>query len=191
MASLASNENPLPSCQIEQEQRQIETPPRDRGGYDCEFVERPKELETDCPICLQVLRDPFQTSCCGNSFCQSCINRVKDDEKACPTCNKVGFGVFPDKRLRKSLYAFQVRCTHQKSGCEWIGELGELDRHLNLNPELGKKLVGCAFATVVCTGPTVASTSSVAMCTLTKTSLAPSVLSAVTTARTIALCMKT
>ena len=44
-----------------------------------------------------------------------------------------------------------MRCTHQKNGCEWAGELGELDRHLNLNPELGKQLVGCAFATVVCT----------------------------------------
>ena len=146
-----SNENPHPSCQIEQEQRQIKTPTGDRGGYDCEFVERPKELETDCPICLLVLRDPFQTSCCGNSFCQSCIKHVQADEKACPTCNEADFGVFPDKRLRRSLYAFQVRCVHQKSGCEWTGELGELDRHLNLNPELGKQLVGCAFATVACT----------------------------------------
>ena len=59
--------------------------------------------------------------------------------------------MFPDKRLRRSLYAFQVRCVHQKSGCEWIGELGELERHLNLSPKLGKKLVGCAFATVACT----------------------------------------
>ena len=59
--------------------------------------------------------------------------------------------MFPDKRLRRSLYAFQVRCVHQKSGCEWIGELGELERHLNLNPELGKQLVGCAFTTVACT----------------------------------------
>ena len=151
MASPASNENPLPSCQIEQEQRQIKTPPGDRGGYDCEFVERPKELETDCPICLLVLRDPFQTSCCGNSFCQSCIKRVQDDEKACPICNEADFGVFPDKRLRRSLYAFQVRCVHQKNGCEWVGELGELEKHLNLNPELGKQLVGCAFTTVACT----------------------------------------
>ena len=58
--------------------------------------------------------------------------------------------MFADKRLRRSLYAFQVRCVHQKSGCEWTGELGELERHLNLNPELSKQLVGCAFATVAC-----------------------------------------
>ena len=145
------NENSPPSCQIEQEQRQIETRPRERGGYDCEFVERPKELETDCPICLLVLRDPFQASCCGNSFCQLCIKRVQADKKSCPTCNEVDFSVFADKRLRRSLYAFRVRCAHQKSGCEWTGELGELERHLNLNPELSKQLVGCAFVEVACT----------------------------------------
>ena len=131
-----------------------------------------------------VLRDPFQVTCCGNIFCQLCIKRVQADKKSCPTCNEADFGVFPDKRLRRSLYAFQVRCVHQKSGCEWIGELGELDGHLNLNLELGRQLVGCEFASV-------ASTSSVAMCMLTKTNLAPSVLSAVTTARTIVLGTKT
>ena len=160
MASLSdskqppSSENSPPSCKIDntpQVERQIETPLRKRGGYDCEFVERPKELETDCPICLQILRDPFQVSCCGHSFCQSCIKYVQADKKSCPTCNEVNFGVFPDKRLRRSLYAFAVRCVHQKSGCEWIGELGELDGHLNLNPELGRQLIGCEFADVACT----------------------------------------
>ena len=148
-----SSENSLPRCQIDetpQEQRQ-KTPLRDRGGYDCEFVERPKELETDCPICLQVLRDPFQVTCCGNSFCQSCIKRVQVGKKSCPTCNEADFNLFPDKRLQRSLYAFQVRCVHQKSGCKWIGELGELDGHLNLNPELGRQLIGCEFADVACT----------------------------------------
>ena len=45
-----------------------------------------------------------------------------------------------------------MRCVHRKSGCEWTGELRELDRHLNLNPaELGKQLVGCEFAAIACT----------------------------------------
>ena len=59
--------------------------------------------------------------------------------------------MFPDKRLRRSLYAFRVRCVHQKSGCEWIGELGELERHLNPNTELGRQFIGCAYAEVACT----------------------------------------
>ena len=76
---------------------------------------------------------------------------MQADKKSCPTCDEAEFSVFADKRLRRSLYAFQVRCVHQKSGCEWTGELRELDKHLNINPELGKQLIGCAFAEVACT----------------------------------------
>ena len=135
-----------------QEQPQLRAlPPREKGGYDCEFVERPQELETDCPICLRVFRDPFQVTCCGKSFCQSCIKCVQADKESCPSCNEVDFGAFPNERLRRLLYAFEVRCVHLKSGCEWTGGLGELDKHLNLNPELGKQLIGCAFVAVACT----------------------------------------
>ena len=135
-----------------QEQRQLKAlPPREKGGYDCEFVERPQELETDCPLCLRVFRDPFQVTCCGKSFCQSCIKCVQADNESCPNCNKVDFGAFPNERLRRSLNAFHVRCVHLKSGCEWTGGLGELDSHLNLNPELDKQLIGCAFVAVACT----------------------------------------
>ena len=119
------------------------------GGFNCEFVERPQELQTDCPICLLVLREPFQVNCCGNSFCRTCIERILTNEKACPTC-KGQFRAFENKGLQRALYSFRVRCVHQGSGCEWTGELRELERHLNLDPELGKQLVGCAFAAVAC-----------------------------------------
>ena len=121
------------------------------GGYDCEFVERPQELQADCPICMVVLREPFQVTCCGNSYCRTCIELVQTNEKACPTCNEPDFSAFLNKGLQRALYSFRVRCVHQKSGCEWTGELRELDRHLNLNPELGKLLNGCDFAPVACT----------------------------------------
>ena len=150
---------PRPGCQVDktlQEQQEVDrpgsvAPPEQRGGYDCEFVERPRELQTDCPICLLVLREPFQVTCCGNSFCRTCIERIQTNRKVCPTCNKANFAVFPDKRLRRSLSPFRVRCVHKRSGCEWTGELGELDRHLNLSPELSKQLFGCGFAAVACT----------------------------------------
>ena len=121
------------------------------GGYDCGFVERPQELQTDCPICMVVLCEPFQVTCCGNSYCRTCIELVKAKEKACPTCNEANFSAFPNKGLQRSLYSFRVRCVHQKSGCEWTGELGELDGHLNLDPGPGKQLNGCEFAAVACT----------------------------------------
>ena len=52
------------------------------------------------------------------------------------------------------MYSFRVRCTHQKNGCEWTGELRELDGHLNPKQQLNKRLVVqacCEFAAVACT----------------------------------------
>ena len=150
-----SKEDTSRSVRVEetpQEQRQLMAlPPGEQGGYDCKFVERPQELETDCPVCLRVFRDPFQVTCCGKSFCQSCIKCLQADKESCPNCNEADFDVYPNERLRRLLYACQVRCVHLKSGCEWTGGLGELDSHLNLNPELDKQLIGCAFAAVACT----------------------------------------
>ena len=124
-----------------------------RGGYDCEFVKPPSVdfPQTDCPVCLLVLREPHQASCCGTSYCEACVKRVKEDKKCCPTCNEADFTIFPDKRLKRSLYALNVYCCQRRGGCEWEGELGELERHLNLQPPPEKLLVGCQFAEVDCT----------------------------------------
>ena len=120
-------------------------------GFDCEFVERPpKAFQVDCPVCLLVVREPHQVTCCGYSFCQPCINRVERDKKPCPTCNEAAFSVFPNKGLRRAIYEHQVLCGHQKLGCQWVGELRELDDHLNESPILGRQFVGCEFAEVEC-----------------------------------------
>ena len=119
------------------------------GGYDCEFLKRPASdlVQADCPVCLLVLREPQQVTCCGYSYCRSCIQRVKVDGKPCPTCSKE-FDTFADKRLKRTLYALRVFCVHRGLGCEWEGELGELDGHLNLQPPPVKLLEGCKFSEV-------------------------------------------
>ena len=122
------------------------------GGYDCEFVKRPaNDLgQADCPVCLLVLREPQQVSCCGYSFCRSCIQRVQADQNVCPACNEQ-FTTFLNKGLKRALYGQKVYCVHHKLGCEWEGELGELDRHRNLQPPPEKLLEGCLFSEVECT----------------------------------------
>lgn len=122
------------------------------AGFDCEFVDRPpKAFQTDCPICLLVLREPYQASCCGYTYCHGCIEQLQLDNKACPTCNLVDFSLFQDKRLQRSLLELSVRCPHVKEGCEWMGELGGLEKHLNENPIFGENfLVGCEFAAIEC-----------------------------------------
>ena len=127
------------------------TAQRQQGGFDCEFIERPPEaFQVDCPICLSVLREPHQVTCCGYSYCQSCIERVQLQKSPCPTCNEVDFSVFPNKGLKRSLYAFKVHCSHKNDGCQWTGELRELDKHLNVKPKLHEQLVGCEFARIEC-----------------------------------------
>ena len=122
-----------------------------QGGFDCELIKRPPEdFQYECPVCLLVIREPHQVTCCGYAFCQACIQRVQLQKSGCPTCNKDEFSVFPDKRLQRSLYAYHVHCSHKKEGCQWTGELGELDKHLNENPKPDEQLSGCKFAEVEC-----------------------------------------
>ena len=145
-------------CQVEasrQEQPNVNLPraaaEKRVVGFDCEFVERPaKAFQVDCPVCLLVLREPHQATCCGYSYCQPCIERVQFDKKPCPTCNTAEFSVFPNKGFQRSLYEFHVRCSHEKDGCQWTGELGEQDKHLNESPILGRQFIGCEFAEVEC-----------------------------------------
>ena len=80
------------------------------------------------------------------------IERVKGSNKPCPCCNKGGFNDFPNLGLQQPLYGFKVYCVNKEKGCEWKGELGKLDDHLNLNPQDrdDKELEGCEFAEVEC-----------------------------------------
>ena len=58
--------------------------------------------------------------------------------------------MFPNKGLQQSLYDFQVYCTHKSKGCEWTGELRELDNHLNSDPSADKALEGCPYTFITC-----------------------------------------
>ena len=121
------------------------------GGHDCAFHSPPPEaVQTECAICLQVLREPHLISCCGHNFCKSCISCVKMDGKSCPLCKAADFGLMHNKGLERSLNEFDVRCTHAKSGCEWVDKLCRLDHHLNVNPSSDKQPEGCGFVEVEC-----------------------------------------
>ena len=120
-------------------------------GFVCDFVEKPpRVIQSQCPICLLILREPYQTTCCGGKFCKECIHRVKAANEACPTCRKKDFPLFHDKALQRELYNFRVYCTHKSKGCEWTGELRELDNHLNSDPPADKSFQGCPYTLIKC-----------------------------------------
>ena len=60
----------------------MEVHSQERFGFDCEFIERPPEaLQSDCPVCMLVLREPHQVTCCGYAFCQEVVQlKAKQEE---------------------------------------------------------------------------------------------------------------
>ena len=110
------------------------------GGYDYEFVTNPPD-ELICSICLSVLRDPNLTSCCGNHFCQSCISRIKNERNPCPLCQEQDYAVMLDKFFVRRVKGLKIKCPGNSHGCEWVGELRSIERHLD---------VSCGFVEVTC-----------------------------------------
>ena len=121
------------------------------SGFDCQFTEEPpKYLQCYCPICLLILREPFLVDCCGKSFCRACIQKIEAKKKSCPTCNQAKFDFIRNLGLQQPLYGFRVFCSNKEGGCGWQGELGQLDKHLNVNPHEDKQFVGCAYTNIKC-----------------------------------------
>ena len=119
-------------------------------GHDYEFVSPPpKSLE--CSVCMLTLRDPHIVSCCGYEFCQVCIERVQRDGKPCPLCNEQNFSAMLQKKIVREVNALVIRCPQKELGCEWEGELGQLQQHLNPGAGVSSNSAeGCEFLTIEC-----------------------------------------
>ena len=61
------------------------------GGYDHEFVGTVPDRFI-CQICTKVLHDPHLAVCCGQHFCESCLNRwfTRQGKESCPHCQAEG-----------------------------------------------------------------------------------------------------
>ncbi len=115
------------------------------GGYDQEFMDPPAKLKKfECPLCLLVTREPNLTSCCGQHFCQSCINRIITDRKPCPFCKELSFTTLLDKKQQRKILQLKVNCSMKLRGCSWTGELRELDPHTDTGNG------NCQFVDVTC-----------------------------------------
>ncbi len=111
------------------------------SGYRCEGVESVEDYE--CPLCLHVTREPSLTSCCGQHFCQACIQKILTDNKPCPLCKENSFTTLLDKKQRRRIFDIQIYCNKKADGCDWMGGLGELEQHLGEKCQL--VLVDCPY----------------------------------------------
>ena len=88
----------------------------------------PNHLE--CEICLDVLNDPVQASCCGQGYCKNCIKQLKS--KCCPHCRS-RLEYYPDKKSLRMINDLQVKCPYYIEGkCQWKGSSSELSNHLKV-----------------------------------------------------------
>ena len=114
-----------------------------------EFVVAPPQ-DRFCPVCTELLTEPLLSDC-GHHVCRECHERIMaSDHAECPTCQELDVlkTARLNKRLQREVYDLKVHCqnkTGTKRGCQWFGELRELEDHLNP----AKK--SCEYLPVACT----------------------------------------
>ena len=133
----------FPSCQP--------LPQLPTGGYDDDYFVDPAPKSLHCPVCLLVLREPHLISCCGAHICQViqftytlidyhaylltfyifqvCIESIQSNELSCPCCRSQNYINVLNKEKRGKVLELNIRCINSAKGCEWVGELGDHDRH--------------------------------------------------------------
>ena len=104
------------------------------AGQDFLFVE---QLSKDffCPVTYGLLLQPHLTECCGNHLSQEATTRIQLGQgRACPLCNEPHLKTMLDKWFRRLVNELRVFCRHKDRGCEWQGELSDLERHVKSCP---------------------------------------------------------
>ena len=115
-------------------------------GNEFDFIEKPSE-EYLCPITFELLLDPVQTNfCCGNHLSRAVAETLQAEGKPCPLCKETPLRTTDDRFFKRKVRQLKVRCSNKSAGCEWVGELGELDNHLKPGSVEGP----CHFVDVEC-----------------------------------------
>ena len=106
--------------------------------------EREYDFEFFCPVSFTVLLEPYQTQCCGNHLSEEAYRCLQG--QPCPVCREENLVAMKDKFHKRRVLSLKVRCPHKAKGCEWQGELGSLEQHLNTNSSAGE----CRYVDVDC-----------------------------------------
>jgi hypothetical protein len=78
----------------------------------------------NCPICLSITEDPWESNCCGHLFCNKCIQNVKD--RKCPICRTKNT-LFRENAFAKIILSnMLVKCPY---GCDLVTPVANLKLH--------------------------------------------------------------
>ena len=112
-------------------------------GHQCDQV--PEDYF--CKQCKHVAQDPQITSYCGECFCKACIETTAEKEKWCTNCGSSETTHRPYTKLQKEAHPQIVPCLKRSEGCDWKGQLQELDAHLQT---CGLQKLQCEFSYAGC-----------------------------------------
>ena len=122
------------------------TPITEPGGYDYKFVDAEPPDRLVCTICHLPSQEPHIVDCCGKTYCKSCLDRAKRASTvstACAHCRAESFGSMINKQADREIKNLHICCTNKEKGCEWQGELNDINNHLGNSD-------GCQFEEVKC-----------------------------------------
>ena len=82
-----------------------------------------------CKICLNILLNPYDCSKCGNTFCYTCINKLKESMKKCPF-GCIDYEIMPSSfGLKRFLEQLNFTCLNKENGCNEIISYNNLEQH--------------------------------------------------------------
>ena len=114
------------------------------------FVQTPSE-DHFCPICTNLLFDPFLITQCGHHLCDTCRESCMMifSRNECPVCRKpynLYRDTVPNLHMKRLVDSLMVHCEHHSKGCTWTGELLNLQEHLDpARRKCDYVLVMCSF----------------------------------------------
>ena len=97
------------------------------------LLDEPK-IDYSCPVCAGLLTEPFLTNC-GHLVCGACRDWLLTTKKYdCPVCRETNVLSYArlDKRFQREVNSLKVHCQYHDEGCEWVGEVRDLQKHLDL-----------------------------------------------------------
>ena len=96
---------------------------------DYDFMNKLPERYT-CLVCSSVQFQPVLVSCCGQHFCNSCLQRwFQQQGTKCPHCRETGITSIVNKQQVRDINDLMVYCSNKSKGCRWEGKIGAVDEH--------------------------------------------------------------
>ena len=120
--------------------------PTEYGGYEYSFVNDPPD-HCLCKICHHPSRDAYMTGpCCeGLTICKSCLDywQITAGNMKCPVCRKEEGGFSKNYPIQREIRSLHIYCSNKEKGCEWQGELNNINNHFGNSD-------GCHYEEVKC-----------------------------------------